>query len=316
MLDAAQLEFRAAVLSGLSQPQKVVPARYFYDRRGSELFEQITGVSEYYLTRAEVALLHRYGAEIARVAGLGRAVVELGSGSSTKTPLLLRHVAARLYVPVDISTEFLAESSASLAAAHPELEVRPLNADFTKPLTLPLDIANQPMLGFFPGSTIGNVSPAQAVDLLRRLLQTLGPDAALVLGIDTRKDPRPLHAAYNDAGGVTAAFNLNLLVRINRELEGSIPVDAFYHSARWSDALGRIEMHLVASRDVSFNVAGHAFEVAHGETIHTENSHKYSLPEMKLLARASGWEPTAAWTDEEKLFSVHVWHAAPRTLEP
>jgi L-histidine Nalpha-methyltransferase len=309
-------DFRAAVLVGLSQRQKVVPARFFYDQRGSELFEAITQLPEYYVTRTELQLLERYGTEIASRTGRGRVVVELGAGASTKTPLLLRHVAPAAYVPVDISADFLARSSAELAAAHPGLVVQPLAADFTRPLRLPADLLGQAMLGFFPGSTIGNLGHAAAVDLLRALSETLGEDAQLLIGIDTPKSASQLEAAYDDAAGVTAAFNLNLLTRINRELEGSIPLDAFRHEATWNADAARIEMHLVATRDVAFSVAGRSFALARGETIHTENSHKYTDEEARLLARASGWEPYALWTDDERLFSLHLWRAAPRELSP
>ncbi len=313
---ATRGDFEAAVLAGLSQPRKVVPARFFYDRRGSELFEAITGLPEYYPTRTEIGLLSAHGADIARLAGKGRVVVEFGSGSSIKTPLLLKHVAPPAYVPIDISADFLAEAAASLAAAHPEVNVRPLAGDFTQALSLPPEVAGLPMLGFFPGSTIGNMTHAEAVDLLRAFAATLGEDARLVIGIDTRKNPRLIEAAYDDSAGVTAAFNLNLLTRINRELGGDIPVDAFEHRAAWNDSLGRIEMHLVATRDLGFTVAGRRFAMTEGETIHTENSHKYTLEEARLLARAAGWEPLAGWTDDRGLFSLHVWRAAEAAMQP
>lgn len=309
-------DFESLVLAGLSQAQKVVPARFFYDRRGSELFEEITDLPEYYPTRTEIGLLAEHGADIARLAGKGRVVVEFGSGSSVKTPLLLKHVAPPAYVPIDISADFLADAAASLAMAHPEINVRPLAADFTTRLTLPAEVAGLPMLGFFPGSTIGNMAHADAVDLLRAFAATLGDKARLVIGIDTRKNPRLLEAAYDDSAGVTAAFNLNLLTRINRELGGDIPVDAFEHRADWADSIGRIEMHLVATRDVGFTVAGRRFAMTEGETIHTENSHKYTLEEARLLARASGWEPLAGWTDDEGLFSLHVWRVADVRMQP
>ena len=309
-------DFARAVREGLAQAQKTIPARYFYDRRGSELFEAITDLPEYYPTRTEVGLLTAHGPDIARLAGTGRVVVEFGSGSSVKTPLLLRHVRPSAYVPVDISADFLAASAAVLAAAHPGLDVRPLAGDFTAALTLPADLADRPMLGFFPGSTIGNLTPSAAVDLLRAFRATLGEGARLVIGIDLKKNPRLLEAAYDDSAGVTAAFNMNLLTRINRELDGDIDFDAFEHRADWNAALGRIEMHLVATRDVAFHAAGRRWTMAAGETIHTENSHKYTLDETRLLARAGGWNPQAAWTDDRELFSLHVWAADPGLLEP
>jgi len=312
----ADTQFARAVVAGLSQTPKVIPARFFYDRRGSELFEEITQLPEYYPTRTEIGLLEAHGPDIARLTGKGRVVVEFGSGSSTKTPLLLRHVDPAAYVPIDISDDFLRDSAAALAEAHDGLDVLPLAGDFTHPLRLPARVAGRPMLGFFPGSTIGNLGHAAAVDLLRAFRETLGDDARLVIGIDLRKNPRLLEAAYDDGTGVTAAFNLNLLNRINRELGGDIPVDAFEHRAVWNDALGRIEMHLVATRDVEFAAAGHRFRMRGGESIHTENSYKYTLEEARLLARCGGWEPLAAWSDAKALFSLHVWRRAPDRMEP
>ena len=308
--------FARDVVAGLAQPQKVIPARYFYDRRGSELFEEITQLPEYYPTRTEIGLLDDHGVDIARLTGKRRVVVEFGSGSSTKTPLLLGRVDAAAYVPIDISADFLRESAAALAAQHPGLEVLPLAGDFTRPIALPGAVRGRPMIGFFPGSTIGNLDHGAAVDLLRAFRATLGDDARLVIGIDLRKNPRLLEAAYDDAAGVTAAFNLNLLHRLNRELGGDVPVDAFEHRAVWNDAVGRIEMHLVALRDLGFTVAGQRFTMASGETIHTENSHKYTPEEARLLARASGWEPLAAWTDARAMFSLHVWAAASGRMQP
>jgi len=312
----ADSDFARAVVAGLSQTPKVIPARFFYDRRGSELFEAITALPEYYPTRTEVGLLERHGTDVARLTGKGRVVVEFGSGSSAKTPLLLARVDPSAYVPVDISEGFLRDSAAALADAHPGLDVLPVAADFTRAFRLPDPVAGRPMLGFFPGSTIGNLDHAGAVDLLRAFRATLGADARLVIGIDTRKNPRLLEAAYDDAAGVTARFNLNLLARVNRELGGTAPLDAFEHRAVWNDLVGRIEMHLVATRDLEFAAAGRRFAMRAGETIHTENSHKYRPEEARLLARASGWEPLAAWTDAQALFALHVWAAPPEQLAP
>lgn len=316
MIVMTDADFAHAVLTGLSQRPRVIPARFLYDRRGSELFEQITRLPEYYLARAEVALLHAHGPEIARLAGHGRALVEFGSGSSAKTPLLLRHVDPAAYVPIDISDEFLQASAAALAAMHPGLDVLPVAADFTRPLTLPAAIARTPKLGFFPGSTIGNMTPRAAVALLSAFRDTLGVAARLVIGFDVRKSRSVLEPAYNDAAGITAAFNLNLLHRINRELGGDLPVGAFAHRAVWNEALGRIEMHLVARRNIAFRIAGRSFHMQAGESIHTENSYKYTLAEARLLARAAGWEPHALWTDAHNLFSLHVWAATPERMEP
>ncbi|BAV65300.1 L-histidine N(alpha)-methyltransferase [Sphingobium cloacae] len=301
-------DFGRAVRDGLSQARKSIPARYFYDLRGSELFEEITALPEYYPTRTETALLRHHAGDLGRLAGRGRAVIEFGAGSATKTPLLLAATEAATYVPVDISGDFLAQSVAALARSHPGLRIVPVAGDFSRPMDLPA--LPRPLTGFFPGSTIGNFDPRAAVDLLRSFRETLGEGARLVIGIDTRKNARLLEAAYDDAAGVTAAFNLNLLERINRELDGTIPVDAFEHRAVWNDGQGRVEMHLAATRAVSFSAAGRRFSMHPGETIHSENSYKYSLAEARLLARASGWEPIAFWSDADDMFGLHVWAAA------
>ena len=313
-LAPADQNFARDVIAGLAQPRKTIPARYFYDLRGSELFEEITRLPEYYPTRTELELLRRHGEDLARLAGRGRTVVEFGAGSAAKTPLLLDAIGARTFVAIDISAEFLAQAAEALAAQRPGLAVVPVAGDFTRPLALP-DLPG-PLTGFFSGSTIGNFDHRSAVDLLRSFRATLGDGAVLVIGIDTRKNPHLLEAAYDDAQGVTAQFNLNLLERINRELRGSIPVDQFEHRAVWHDGYGRVEMHLVATADASFVVAGERFSIRAGETIHTENSYKYTSAEARLMARASGWEPLAMWTDAEELFGLHVWAAASEEMQP
>ncbi|WP_010184686.1 L-histidine N(alpha)-methyltransferase [Sphingomonas sp. PAMC 26605] len=296
--------FRQDVLRGFDARPRAVPARWFYDRAGSELFEQITDLPEYYPTRTETAILRACASDIAARAGAGRAVVEFGSGSSTKTPILLEAVAPSAYVPIDISGDFLRESSAGLAAAFPGLDVLPVEADFMHPIALPTTVAQTPKLGFFPGSTIGNMIPHSSVDLLRAMKQSLGEGAMLVIGMDRIKEPAILEAAYDDAQGVTAAFNLNLLTRINRELGGTIPLDRFRHRAIWNDDRARIEMHLEAIEDVAFTIEGRPFTMAAGETIHTENSHKYGARDARILLRAGGWTPIAEWTDPEGKFAV------------
>jgi L-histidine N-alpha-methyltransferase len=314
--DIVDPAFRADVLAGLALRQKAIPARWFYDRVGSELFEAITALPEYYPTRVETGLLEAHAAEVGAIAGAGRVVVEFGSGSSTKTPHLLGQVAPAAYVPVDISGDFLRDSATALAERFPNLRVIPVERDFTVPLRLPDAVAALPKLGFFPGSTIGNFAPGAAVDLLRAMAATLGPGALLLIGIDRVKDKRILIPAYNDAAGVTAAFNLNLLHRINRELDGTIPIDAFAHSARWVEGPSRIEMHLVAERPVAFEVAGVPFSMAAGETIHTENSHKYGSRDARLLLRAGGWEPVAEWVDGDGLFEMQLAEAVPPPSAP
>lgn len=308
-------DFGHAVLGGLGQPKKTIPARFFYDRRGSELFEEITRLPEYYPTRTERALLAEHAIDIARLAGTGHVLVEFGSGSSAKTPILLDAIRPRAYVPIDISVDFLTLCANGLAAAYPDVRVMPLAGDFTDPIMLPERLEG-PFIGFFPGSTIGNFSPRVAIDLLRSFRATLGTGATLVIGIDTRKNPRLLETAYDDAAGVTADFNLNLLHRVNRELAGTIRVDAFEHRIRWNSELGRIEMHLEATEDLDFKVAGRTFFMRKGETIHTENSYKYTPDEARLLARGAGWDPIAVWTDRDAMFGLHVWRSAPQELEP
>ncbi|MFA5965021.1 MAG: L-histidine N(alpha)-methyltransferase [Sphingomonas sp.] len=308
--------FRADVLNGLATRPRAIPARWFYDRRGSELFEAITDLPEYYPTRTEMGILRDHAADIAALAGPGRAVVEFGSGSSTKTPILLGAVSPSAYVPIDISGDFLRASSAGIAAAYPGLPVLPLEGDFMHRLALPRQVAGLPKLGFFPGSTIGNMAPLASTDLLRAMRESLGEGAMLLIGMDRVKDERVLVRAYDDARGVTAAFNMNLLERINRELDGTIPLDRFRHVARWNDARSRIEMHLEAREDVSFAVEGRPFAIAAGETIHTENSHKYGPRDARLLLRAGGWTPIAEWTDADEQFALILAEAQPPRPAP
>ena len=310
------LAFRADVLAGLAEPQKAIPARWFYDDAGSQLFEDITQLPEYYPTRAETEILQTRSAEIADLVGPGRAVVEFGSGSSVKTPLLLSAIAASAYVPLDIAGDFLRASSATLAEKFPDLPVHPVEADFMRRVELPAEVVDLPKLGFFPGSTIGNMIARTGTDLLRTMRATLGEGALLLIGMDLVKDEEVLLAAYDDAAGVTAAFNLNLLARINRELDGDIPLDAFAHEARWNDPFARIEMHLVASRDVEFSVSGQHFAMREGESIHTENSHKFTKRSGQMLLAAAGWEPLARWTDEAKRFSLVLAESRPPRSAP
>lgn len=304
--DAAGVDiaFRADVHAGLAQAQKAIPARWFYDTTGSALFEDITALPEYYPTRSETDLLTRHAADIAAAVGPGRAVVELGSGSSTKTPLLLGAIAPAAYVPVDISGDFLRDSAAALAARFPGLPIYPVEADFTQRVAMPREICPLPKLGFFPGSTIGNMVARTAVDLLRNWREALGEESLLLIGIDRIKDIAVLERAYDDPAGVTAAFNLNLLERINRELGGDIPVENFTHRAIWNDVYARVEMHLVAACDMDFTVDGHDYHMAAGETIHSENSHKYGARDANLLLRASGWTPVATWDDTDPAFAL------------
>jgi dimethylhistidine N-methyltransferase len=302
--DGVDLAFRADVLKGLSQEQKAIPARWLYDDAGSQLFEDITQIPEYYPTRAETQILEARGEEFAAGIGTGRAVVEFGSGSSVKTPLLLKAIAPAAYVPLDISGDFLRSAAQDLSAKFPGLPVYPVEADFMRKVELPDEVAAMPKLGFFPGSTIGNMVARTAVDLLRTMRETLGEGSKLLIGMDLIKDEDTLVAAYDDAAGVTAEFNRNLIRRINRELAGDIPLDALHHVARWNDELARIEMHLEAQEAISFTVSGEAFSMEAGETIHTENSHKFDRRIANTLLLAGGWTPVERWLDEKQRFSL------------
>ena len=308
--------FRADVLAGLSAPIPAIPARWLYDRTGSELFDAITRLDTYYPTRTETALLESIASQLAPLIPPGAAVVEFGAGSATKTPILLRTIAPKAYVPVDISGDYLEHSAARLASDFPGLPVIPVTADFVRPFDLPEAIGDLPKLGFFPGSTIGNFVPRSATDLLRQFRDLLGTGARLLIGMDRVKPVERLIAAYDDPAGITARFNLNIAARINRELGGDIPLDAFRHEARWNDILSRIEMHLVAMRDVAFTVAGRPFAFQAGASIHTENSHKYGRRGARVLLLAGGWTPLAEWSDPAGDFAIVLAEAQPNRSAP
>jgi L-histidine Nalpha-methyltransferase len=312
----ADPQFRADVLEGLRGPRRAIPARWLYDERGSELFDEITRLPEYYPTRTETALLEQCREDIATHVGPGAAVIEFGAGSATKTPLLLEAIAPSAYVPIDISGDYLRSSADILQSRFPELEVIPIEADFTQPMKLPSHINGAQRLGFFPGSTIGNFVPRSSVNLLRHMRETLEEGAKLLIGFDRIKPTDILIPAYDDADGVTAAFNLNLLHRINRELDGDIPVGAFVHDVRWNDMQSRIEMHLRCTRDVNFAVAGEDFFMRDGDSIHTENSHKYDLRGLRLLLRAGCWTPAADWSAPDDWFTLVLAEAAPIYAAP
>ena len=314
--DSQTVAFRDDVLAGLAASIPAIPARWLYDRTGSELFDAITKLPSYYPTRTETALLQAIMPEAAARIPKGAAVVEFGAGSATKTPILLHAIAPAAYVPVDISGDYLEDSAAQLSADFPGLPVLPVTADFTKPFALPEAVAGLPKLGFFPGSTIGNFVPRSATDLLRHFRELLGTGAYLLIGMDRVKPIERLIAAYDDPGGVTARVNLNLLERINRELDGTIPADGFRHEARWNDILSRIEMHLVAARNVEFTVAGQPFAVKQGASIHSENSHKYGRRGGRVLLLAGGWTPLAEWTDPAGDFAVILAEAQPNRSAP
>ncbi len=302
--DGVATAFRADVLAGLAQPQKAVPARWLYDDAGSALFEKITQLPEYYPARAETEILTERCGEFLELIGPDRAVIEFGSGSSVKTPLLLGCIAPVAYVPLDISGDFLRAAADDLAAKFPGLPVYPVEADFMREVALPASVQGLPKLGFFPGSTIGNMVARTAVDLLRSMRATLGEGSQLLIGMDLIKDVAVLEAAYDDAAGITAEFNRNLARRINRELGGTLPLDKLRHVARWNDTYARIEMHLEALDDFDFEVSGRRFSLRMGETIHTENSHKFDLRSQNTLLLAGGWTPVRRWQDGAGRFSL------------
>lgn len=294
------------ILDGLRQPQKRMSPKYFYDKRGSQLFDQITRVPEYYPTETEVRIMIDNIDEIVELVGATASLIEFGSGSSMKTHILLenlRELAA--YVPVDISKNHLVEAAEHIAERYPDIEVLPVCADFTKPFRLPrprvMPVRN---IVFFPGSTIGNFRPAFAQELLGNMAQVAKKGGALLIGVDLKKDPKVLEAAYNDRSGVTAAFNLNMLVRMNRELEADFDLDAFEHRAIYNEDKGRIEMHLVSQREQNVAVAGQMIDFDAGEYILTETSHKYTPDEFAALAEPAGFEVARVWTDAQELFSV------------
>jgi len=308
--------FRSDVLSGLAASIPAVPARWLYDRRGSELFDEITRLPSYYPTRTETAIFHSIMPEVAARVPKGAVVVEFGAGSQTKTPILLEAISPAAYVPIDISGDYLEQSAAELQQRFPRIEVIPVIADFARGITLPGGIEHLPKLGFFPGSTIGNFVPRSATDLLRRFRALLGPGSQLLIGMDRVKPIDRLIAAYDDPEGVTAQFTLNLLTRINRELDGDIPVEAFRHEARWNDILSRIEIHLVATRDVSFAVSGRRFAFAAGSSLHVENSHKYGQRGGRVLLLGGGWTPVAEWSDPAGDFAEILGVAEPERFAP
>jgi L-histidine Nalpha-methyltransferase len=310
---ASSLALARDVLTGLSQAQKTLPCIWFYDHRGSQLFEDITRLPEYYPTRTETRLLQGLVGEVATTVGPHAQLIELGSGSSVKTRLLLQAMPElAAYVPVDISEAFLNDAVAGLLRDFPQLVVKPVVADFTAPFALPrlptqLHGQPSPRLGFFPGSTIGNFSPEAATTLLTQFAQALGPQAWLLIGVDTTQNPAMLVPAYDDAQGVTADFNRNLLLRINRELGANFSLRHFHHAARFDAAAGRVEMHLVSEIKQTVKVLGHSFEFQAGESIHTENAYKYTAPAFMRLASSAGWREQQFWCDDQGTgFSVFL----------
>jgi L-histidine Nalpha-methyltransferase len=298
--------FARDAIGDLSQQPKRLSPKYFYDATGSELFEAITRLPEYYPTRTELGILRDRGGEIAAIVPDGAALIEFGAGATTKVRLLLEKSAFAAYVPVDISGDFLHAQAATLRKDFPDLAVYPVAADFTAPFALPAEIAGMPKVGFFPGSTIGNFEPHEASRFLRSAREILGHGAQMIVGADLEKDERVLYDAYNDAAGVTARFNLNVLVRMNRELGGNFDLSAFTHRAIYNRERHRIEMHLISKKQQAVRMLGTSFSFRPGESIHTENSYKYSIERFAALAGGAGWQVRESWTDAKAMFSVHA----------
>jgi len=304
--DPSGTPFSTDVIKGLKSIPKTIPPKYFYDSAGCALFERITELPDYYVTRCELEILEQNAGAMAEIIPPGSALIEFGSGSSRKTRSLLA-AAPQLaaYIPVDICGAMLEQEAALLRGEFPQLNVSPIAADFTKPFDLPADTPAA-RVGFFPGSTIGNFEPHEAAAFLRHAGKMLGPGAIFIVGIDLVKDPDVLHAAYNDAAGITEQFNLNLLVRINRELDANFNIDSFEHHAFYNRERHRIEMHLASSKRQKVRVRGETIDFRAGETIHTESSYKYSIDSFGALARGTGWTPHAAWTDPNRYFCVQA----------
>jgi dimethylhistidine N-methyltransferase len=299
-------DLAADVLSGFSRAQKSIPPKYFYDAEGSRLFDAITGMPEYYPTRTETAMLREYADEIAQKAGTGHLLVEPGSGSCTKARILFEGLQPCAYVPMDISHDHLRVAAQEVAVEYPWLEVHAACTDFTRLMTLPPDSPEGRRLAFFPGSSIGNFDPQAAVGFLGMIADMVGPGGQLLIGVDLKKDTAILEAAYDDTRGVTAAFNLNLLARINRELGANFDLAQWRHKALYNEIQGRIEMHLVSRVAQQVNLLGQTFRFAEGETIHTENSYKYSVAEFRDLASQAGFTTDTVWVDADRLFSLHL----------
>jgi dimethylhistidine N-methyltransferase len=299
-------EFGRAMLAGLSRRPRRISPKFFYDAAGSQLFDRICELPEYYPTRTELRILGECAAEIAEQVGPDAEIVEFGAGSLTKVRLLLDALEApKRYLPIDISGEHLEAAAERLKADYPALAVQPIAADYTMPMVLPAPLAGAgKRVGFFPGSTIGNFEPDEALAFLQLAARMLR-GGGLLIGVDLVKAPDRLHAAYNDAQGVTAAFNLNLLRRANAELDADFDLDAFAHSAFYNAPKQRIEMHLVSRRAQTVSLGGERFELEDGETIHTEYSHKFTVDGLRALAVKAGFRPGKVWTDPERLFSVH-----------
>jgi len=298
----------AEVFQGLHQSPKSIPPKFFYDKNGSHLFNQITQLEEYYLTQKEMEILKNQGPDIAQTLGPDRIIIEYGPGNSEKIQVLLEHlINPRTYIGIDISREHLLVLSQNIAKLFPSLEIMALCADFTRSLVLPLNGAHRALnkIAFFPGSSIGNFRPKEAMEFLKTIGEEVGPGGGLLIGVDLKKDTEILKLAYNDSKGITAKFNLNLLERINRECHADFCLKAFKHRAFYNEGRGRIEMHLVSLEDQTVRIKDQNIFFKKGETIHTENSYKYSTKEFRDLAHSAGWDSKALWSDPEQLFSLH-----------
>lgn len=311
MLDTASYRlsqpelFRQDVIAGLSKPRKTLPCRWLYDERGSELFEQITQLAEYYPTRVETGILRENAAEMAAFVGKGAILIEYGAGAGIKTEILIDALQApRLYVPVDISGDFLDQAVISMRHRFPKIGIWPIVADFTGDFEIPAGIPLKGRSAFFPGSTIGNLDHGETISFLRRMRRHVGAKGTAVIGADLTKDIKVLRAAYNDRHGVTAAFNTNLLARINRELEGDFRLEQFAHEARWNSMNSAVEMHLVSTEAQTAMVDGQSFDFEAGESIHTETSRKYDVRTLSALVESAGWYIEEMWTDPRQSFGV------------
>ncbi|MCG8058735.1 MAG: L-histidine N(alpha)-methyltransferase [Candidatus Thiodiazotropha endolucinida] len=295
-----------AVVAGLSKSDKSIPPKFFYDQRGSELFDRICEQSEYYLPTVERRMLSSLAEEIANLTGTGRVLIEPGAGNAAKVRLLLDALRPSAFVPMDISFDYLKSSARALAVEYPWLPIHAACVDFTHSLPIPREVPNGHRLLFFPGSSLGNFSPSEAGGFLRLVHDTVGSGGMMLIGVDTKKSERVLNAAYNDAAGLTADFNLNLLQRMQQELDTDIDPEVFEHLAFYNDEEGRIEMHLVSTEEQTLRLNGHRFEFKKGETLHTENSYKYSPTEFINLVTENGFNEVRHWVDDDGLFAVYL----------
>jgi len=300
------------VIEGLNKTSRAIPPKYFYDEQGSRLFDDICETAEYYPTRTEMRIIEENLEEISHCIGSGCVLIEPGSGSSQKVRLLLDSVEPHTYMPLDISSDYLQSVAQGLAQEYPRLNVAAACVDYTAPLELPHCPVGMSRVAFFPGSSIGNFEPEDAIGFLSNIADMVQPGGGLLIGVDLKKSPEILNAAYDDKQGITAAFNLNILTRINAELNANFNLDAFQHKAFYNDRHGRVEMHLVSRQAQMVNISGKRFRFEAGDSIHTENSYKYAIDEFHALAKQAGFEAQRVWTDAEELFSIHYFRCVER----